>query len=128
MEEMKQKTHPIRVLIVDDIAETRENLRKCLSFELDIEVVGTASDGQEGIKLAKQCDPNIVLMDMHMPRMDGITATRKLLEEVPGARVIMLSVQGETDYLRRAMLAGAQGHLVKPVAGGNELYNAIRQA
>jgi hypothetical protein len=75
MEDMKQKTHPIRVLIVDDIAETRENLRKMLSFDLDIEVIGTAGNGLEGIELAKQHNPHIVLMDMNMPGMDGITAT-----------------------------------------------------
>jgi len=116
----------IRVLIVDDIAETRENLRKLLSFDSDIEVIGVAASGLEGIELAKQFKPHIVLMDINMPGMDGITATEKLLQEVPMAQVVMLSVQGETDYVRRAMLAGARDFLTKP-PGGDELMSTIRR-
>ena len=117
----------IRVLIVDDIGETRENLRKLLSFEPDMDVVGAAGSGPEGIELAKELEPHIVLMDINMPDMDGITATSKLLEQVPAAQVVMLSVQGETDYLRRAMLAGARDYLTKP-ASADELVNTIRRA
>jgi len=123
---MNQSSERIRILIIDDIAETRENLRKLLSFEPDIEVVGAAGSGAEGIELAKQYDPHIVLMDINMPGMDGITATRKLLEESPAAQVVMLSVQGETDYLRRAMLAGARDFLTKP-ASGDELMSTIHR-
>lgn len=122
---MEQKER-IRVLIVDDIAETRENLRKLLSFDSDIEVIGVAASGLEGIELAKQFKPHIVLMDINMPGMDGITATEKLLQEVPMAQVVMLSVQGETDYVRRAMLAGARDFLTKP-PGGDELMSTIRR-
>jgi len=124
--ERKKNNRTIRVLIVDDIAETRDHLRKLFSFYPDIEVVGTARDGREGIELAKQYDPHIVLMDINMSGMDGITATRKLREEVPEALVIMLSVQGETDYLRRAMLAGARDFLTKP-ASGDELVSSIHR-
>jgi len=116
----------IRVLIIDDVAETRENLRKLLSFDADIKVVGAAASGPEGIELAKQFQPHIVLMDINMPGMDGITATEVLLREVPTAQVVMLSVQGETDYLRRAMLAGARDYLTKPPSG-DELMNTIRR-
>lgn len=116
----------IRVLIVDDIAETRENLRKLLSFDTDIEVVGAASSGLEGIELVKQFQPHIVLMDINMPGMDGITATETILREVPTAQVVILSVQGETDYLRRAMLAGARDFLTKPPSG-DELMSTIRR-
>lgn len=116
----------IRVLIVDDIAETRENLRKLLSFEADIEVIGAAASGPEGIELAKQFQPHIVLMDINMPGMDGITATEAILQEVPTTQVVMLSVQGETDYLRRAMLAGARDFLTKPPSG-DELMSTIRR-
>jgi len=116
----------IRVLIVDDIAETRENLRKLLSFDAGIEVIGAAASGQEGIELAKEFEPHIVLMDINMPGMDGITATEAILQEVPATQVVMLSVQGETDYLRRAMLAGARDFLTKPPSG-DELMSTIRR-
>jgi len=116
----------IRLLIVDDIAETRENLRKLLSFDTGIEVVGAAASGQEGIELAKEFQPHIVLMDINMPDMDGIAATEAILREVPATQVVMLSVQGETDYLRRAMLAGARDFLTKPPSG-DELMSTIRR-
>jgi pilus assembly protein CpaE len=116
----------VRVLIVDDIAETRENLRKLLSFEPDIDVIGVAGSGSEGIELAEEIQPDVVLMDINMPGMDGITATEKLLREVPAAQVVVLSVQGETDYLRRAMLAGAREYLTKP-ASGDDLVNTIHR-
>lgn len=116
----------IRLLIVDDIAETRENLRKLLSFDTGIEVVGAASSGREGIALAKEFRPHIVLMDINMPDMDGIAATEAILREVPETQVVMLSVQGETDYLRRAMLAGARDFLTKPPSG-DELMSTIRR-
>ncbi len=116
----------IRVLIVDDIAETRENLRKLLSFDVGIEVVGAASSGREGVELAKEFKPHIVLMDINMPDMDGIAATEAIMKEVPATQVVMLSVQGETDYLRRAMLAGARDFLTKPPSG-DELMSTIRR-
>jgi pilus assembly protein CpaE len=116
----------VRVLIVDDIAETRENLRKLLSFEPDIDVVGVAGSGSEGIHLAKDIQPDVVLMDINMPGMDGITATERLLQQVPATQVVVLSVQGETDYLRRAMLAGAREYLTKP-ASADELVNTIHR-
>jgi len=116
----------IRVLITDDIAETRENLRKLLSFDPGIEVVGVAASGQEGINLAKEFKPHVILMDINMPDMDGITATEEIMKAVPTAQVVMLSVQGETDYLRRAMLAGARDFLTKPPSG-DELMSTIRR-
>ena len=84
----------IRVLIVDDIPETRENLKKLLFFEQDIDVVGTASSGREAIDLAAELKPHVILMDINMPDMDGIAATRAVVEKMPGAQVTMMSVQG----------------------------------
>ncbi len=123
---MDQTRERIRVLLVDDVAETRENLRKLLSFAADMEVVGAASSGAEAIELASQCQPHIVLMDINMPGMDGITATEAILQKVPTTQVIMLSVQGESDYLRRAMMAGARDFLTKPPSG-DELMSTIRR-
>jgi pilus assembly protein CpaE len=115
----------IRIIIVDDIAETRDNLEKLLFFEKDIEVVGKASSGREAIAMARQHQPDVVLMDINMPDMDGIAATEAMLSQVPTVQVIMMSVQGENDYLRRSMLAGAREFLIKPI-GADELYAAIR--
>ncbi len=116
----------IRVLIVDDIAETRENLRKLLSFAPDIEVVGTAATGEEGVQLARELLPHVVIMDINLPGMDGITATEQIAREVPTAQIVILSVQGETGYMRRAMAAGARDFLVKPPSG-DELMATIRR-
>jgi pilus assembly protein CpaE len=116
----------IRVLIVDDISETRDHLTKLLGFESDIEVVGAAASGAEALKLAAQLSPGVVLMDINMPDMDGITATERLSVEAPDAAVVMMSVQGEADYLRRSMLAGAREFLVKPFSS-DELTASIRQ-
>jgi pilus assembly protein CpaE len=116
----------IRVLIVDDFAETRENIRKLLQFEGDIEVVGMARNGREGIALAKETKPNVVLMDINMPDMDGIQATEIIAKEVSIAQIVIVSVQSDTDYLRRAMLAGARDFLSKPPPA-DELINTIRR-
>ena len=116
----------IRVLIVDDIPETRDHLTKLLGFETDIEVVGAAASGAQALALAAELSPGVVLMDINMPDMDGITATEKLSAAVPEASVVMMSVQGEADYLRRSMLAGAREFLVKPFSS-DELTASIRQ-
>jgi pilus assembly protein CpaE len=116
----------IRVLVVDDIPETRDHLTKLLGFETDIDVVGSASSGREAIEMAARIYPDVVLMDINMPDMDGITATEQLSSIAPGAAVVMMSVQGEADYLRRSMLAGAREFLVKPFSS-DELTASIRQ-
>lgn len=117
----------IRVLIVDDIAETRENVRKLLQFESDVDVTGTARSGKEGIQLAQELDPDVVLMDINMPDIDGISATEAIREKSPHIQVVILSVQGDPNYMRRAMLAGARDFLTKPPMG-DELISAIRRA
>ena len=116
----------IRVLIVDDIPETRDHLAKLLGFEPDIEVAGAASSGAEAIAQATKLLPDVILMDINMPDMDGIAATERLSAQVPSAAVVMMSVQGEADYLRRSMLAGAREFLVKPFSS-DELTASIRQ-
>jgi pilus assembly protein CpaE len=120
---MSDKT---RVLIVDDIAETRDHLSKLLGFEKDIEVVGAAASGAEALEMAARLLPDVVLMDINMPEMDGIAATELLTARVPSTSVVMMSVQGEADYLRRSMLAGAREFLVKPFSS-DELTASIRQ-
>ncbi len=116
----------VRVLIVDDVADTRENVRKLLQFEADIEVVGAARTGQEGIQLSQELDPDVVLMDINMPDIDGIAATEQIHDKSPHTQVVILSVQGDQNYMRRAMLAGARDFLTKPPMG-DELISAVRR-
>ncbi|MCK5645483.1 MAG: response regulator [Anaerolineales bacterium] len=115
----------IRLLIVDDHAETRDNIRKILQFEPDIVVVGSARTGQEAIQQAIETQPDVILMDINMPDMDGIKATELILEEVSFAQIVILSIQSEADYMRKAMLAGARYFLAKPPSG-DELITTIR--
>ena len=116
----------IRVLVVDDISETRDHLTKLLGFESDIDVIGSAASGREAIEMSLRLSPDVVLMDINMPEMDGIAATEQLSATAPGVAVVMMSVQGEADYLRRSMLAGAREFLVKPFSS-DELTASIRQ-
>ncbi len=116
----------VRVLIVDDVADTRENVRKLLQFESDIDVVGAARSGMEGIQLSQELDPDVVLMDINMPDMDGISATEAIRQKLPHTQVVILSVQGDQNYMRRAMLAGARDFLTKPPMG-DELVSAVRR-
>jgi pilus assembly protein CpaE len=117
----------IKVLIVDDIPDTRENLRKLLAFETDIQVVGVAGTGVQAVELASQLKPDVVLMDINMPDMDGITATKKISAANRSIAVVIMSVQSDSGYLRQAMHAGANDFLTKPISS-EELYTTIRRA
>lgn len=124
---MAGEEEKIRVLIVDDVAETRENIRKLLQFESDLEVIGAANSGRSGIEAANELRPDVVLMDINMPDMDGITATEAIRQRNPATQIVILSVQGDPNYMRRAMLAGARDFLTKPPIP-DELTAAIRRA
>src|SRR5271157_2545606 len=117
----------IRVLIVDDVAETRENVRKLLQFEPDLEVVSAARTGREAIQLCQKTNPKLFLMAINMPDMDGIAATEVIRQKMPFVQVVILSVQGDQNYMRRAMLVGARDFLTKPPMP-DELITAIRGA
>ncbi len=120
-------SNKFRVLIVDDVAETRENVRKLLQFEADVDVVGVARTGREAIDIAQDVEPDVILMDINMPDMDGIAATEAIRQKRPFVQVVILSVQSDQNYMRRAMLAGARDFLTKPPMG-DELISAIRRA
>ena len=115
------------VLIVDDQDETRKNIARLLQFENDINVVGTARTGMDAIKQTVSLDPDVVLMDINMPDMDGIEATERIQEQAPVSQIVILSVQGDTNYMRRAMLAGARDFITKPPKS-DELVTVIRRA
>ena len=117
----------IRVLIVDDVSETRENVKKLLQFEADVDVVGVARTGKEAIQVSQELNPDVVLMDINMPDMDGIAATEAIRAKQQAVQVVILSVQSDQNYMRRAMLAGARDFLTKPPMG-DELISAIRRA
>ncbi len=117
----------ISVLIVDDIPETRENIKKLLAFEeQEFKVVGSVGTGREAIKAAMETRPDIVIMDINMPDMDGIKATSEITKALPTTAVIMMSVQTDMDYMRKAMQSGARQFLGKPITP-DELYNTIRE-
>jgi pilus assembly protein CpaE len=116
----------IRIMIVDDVREGREGLARLLSFEPDMDVIGYASTGAEAIQQAKDLQPDVILMDINMPDMDGIQATELITKQVP-VSVVMISVQSDRDYMRRAMQVGAIDFLPKPPAA-DELYATIRNA
>lgn len=117
----------IRVMIVDDVSETRENVKKLLQFESDVDVVGVARTGKEAIQNSQELNPDVILMDINMPDMDGIAATEAIRSKQPAIQVVILSVQSDQNYMRRAMLAGARDFLTKPPMG-DELISAIRRA
>jgi NarL family two-component system response regulator LiaR len=117
----------IRVLVVDDHAVVRQGLRTFLSLQNGIEVVGEAADGREAIAAARRLRPDVVLMDLVMPRVDGLQAMRELRDHVPGARVIVLTSFLEDDRLLPAIRAGAAGYLLKNVEP-SELARAVRTA
>ncbi|MBO8169460.1 MAG: response regulator [Thermoanaerobacteraceae bacterium] len=117
---------PIRVVIVDDVEQTRQDISRLLYFEEDISVVGEAGTGEEAIEIVKHTKPDVVLMDINMPGMDGIRATEEITMRFPETKIIIISIQGEQEYLKKAMMAGAREYLIKPFSG-DEVASTIRQ-
>jgi DNA-binding NarL/FixJ family response regulator len=115
----------IRVLIADDQALVRDGFGMILDAQPDIDVVAEASDGREAIERARELRPDVVLMDIRMPEVDGIEATRRLLADDGGPRVLMLTTFDQNEYVYEAMKAGASGFLLKDVRR-EELVNAVR--
>jgi len=124
---MPAQPEKTKVLIVDDIAETRENIKRMLSFEQAIEVIGVARTGREAIEQATILKPDVIIMDINMPDMDGIQATTEVKRKMPFIQVVILSVQSDPSYMRRAMLSGARDFLTKPPMI-DELTEAIKRA
>jgi DNA-binding NarL/FixJ family response regulator len=115
----------VRVLLADDQALVRAGFRMILEAQDDLEVVGEAADGEQALELAAQSCPDVVLMDIRMPRLDGLEATRRLVRDQPSARVLVLTTFDLDDYVYEALQAGASGFLLKDV-GRDELVHAVR--
>ena len=115
----------IRVLLVDDHTILREGLRSLLSLQEDIQVVGEAGDGQTALNLIAQLKPDIVVMDIAMPGMDGLEATRRIKKDFPETRVLILTQHDNREYVFSLLQAGAVGYILKK-SGGAEVINAIR--
>ena len=115
---------PVRVLIADDQKVVRDGLAMLLGLLDGIEVVGTAIDGADALRQAADADPDVVLMDLNMPTVDGVEATRRLVESGSRARVVVLTTYADDDWVFRALQAGARGFLTKD-AGAEEIQQAI---
>jgi DNA-binding NarL/FixJ family response regulator len=127
--EASREATPARVahlLIADDHALVREGLRTMLSGEDGIEVIAEAKDGQQALTLCRELEPDLVLMDVRMPVMDGLEATRKIKQEMPKTSVMMVTMHENADYLFEAVKAGAAGYVLKD-ASGDRLLNAVKR-
>jgi DNA-binding NarL/FixJ family response regulator len=118
-------TEPIRILLVDDQRLMREGLRILLELEPDLKVVGEAKDGQTALEAYADLQPDVVLMDVRMPGMDGVEATWRLCDRWPQARVVILTTFDDDEYVFEGLRAGARGYLLKDVSG-HDLAEAVR--
>jgi DNA-binding NarL/FixJ family response regulator len=116
----------ITILIAEDHTIVREAFRRMLELEADLEVVGEAQDGRQAVELAKKLQPDVVLMDITMPLLNGLEATRQVIKALPATRVLMLSAHGDYAYVANAVDAGATGFLLKQTSA-HELCRAIRE-
>ncbi|MEW5990404.1 MAG: response regulator transcription factor [Chloroflexota bacterium] len=115
----------VRVLLAEDHAVVREGTRQILDADPAIDVIGEAADGAEVVAMAARLRPDVVLLDLHMPVINGIEATRRMIADAPDARILVLSAYDEEDYVEAALDAGARGYLLKS-AHGHEVVTAIR--
>lgn len=125
-EQRGARTGPARVLLVDDHDLVRDGYQRMLAREPDLEVVGEASNGREAVELCRRLRPDLVLMDVSMPEMNGLTATRQIKREHPNIGVLMLTMHENSDYLLEALDAGAAGYVLKDTPA-ERLLNAVRR-
>ncbi len=117
----------IRVLIVDDHGVFRNGLKAVINHQADMEVVGEAEDGEKAVALTRELQPDIILMDVKMPVMDGAEATRRILSEMPGMKILALSIYADEEFIAGMVRAGALGYILKG-CDSEELSETIRRA
>lgn len=122
---MTSTTPRIKLVIADDMDELRSNVRRMLNNQDNIRIIGEARNGQETIDLVKELQPHVVLMDINMPEIDGLKATEILAKDYPNVQTVIMSIQSEQEYFRRAMKAGAKDYLVKPFST-NDLVDTVQ--
>lgn len=115
----------INVLLVDDHGVLRDGVQRLLEANVDINVIGAADDGLEAVEQAAKLQPDIVVMDITMPEMNGLEATRRILDRTPATGIVILSMHSSTEMVREAFAAGARGYVLKESAGG-EVVRAVR--
>jgi two-component system NarL family response regulator len=117
-------TPPINVLLVDDHPMVRDGVMSCLAFYADVNVVGTANDGLEAIQLASELHPDVIMMDISMPALNGIDATEAIMDSAPDAKILIFSMHDNAEYITNAVQAGAAGYILKNT-DADEVYTAI---
>ncbi|MFD3582952.1 response regulator [Streptomyces sp. NPDC058683] len=125
MTETEAEKKPARVVVADDQTVVREGIVMLLGLLPGVEVVGAAGDGEEAVRLVAELAPDVVLMDLRMPRCDGVEATRRIRSEYPGTQVVVLTTFADDESLFPALRAGARGYLTKD-AGGDEIVRAVQ--
>ncbi|GAA2511672.1 MULTISPECIES: response regulator transcription factor [Actinomycetes] len=124
MTEPEVEKKPARVVVADDQTVVREGIVMLLGLLPGVEVIGAAGDGEEAVRLVGELAPDVVLMDLRMPRCDGVEATRRIREQYPGTQVVVLTTYADDESLFPALRAGARGYLTKD-AGGEEIVRAV---
>lgn len=119
-------SHAIKVLLVDDHPMVRDGIMSCLAFYDDVEVIGTANNGKEAISLINQLTPDVIMMDISMPDLNGIDATEQILEISPQSKILIFSMHDNAEYITNAVQAGASGYILKNT-DAEEVYQAITQ-
>jgi two-component system NarL family response regulator len=117
-------SQPINVLLVDDHPMVRDGVMSCLAFYEDVNVVGTAKDGLEAIAMAEQLVPDVIMMDISMPALNGIDATEAIMDSAPAAKILIFSMHDNAEYITNAVQAGASGYILKNT-DAEEVYEAI---
>ena len=123
----EEQNRPVRVLVVDDQQLMREGLASLLSIQPGIEIVGAAANGREAVEQAQRLSPDIILMDVRMPVMDGVTATQQVRQQLPSCQVLMLTTFDDDEYVFKALAAGASGYLLKDIPA-ESLAKAVQLA
>ncbi|MBO8164274.1 MAG: response regulator transcription factor [Brevibacillus sp.] len=122
---MENHVAGISIVLIDDHKLFREGIKRILEMEPDMRVVGEGADGEDAVRLAEQCSPDVILMDINMPNVNGVSATESVMEASPRSRIIILSIHDDEGYVYRTLRSGASGYLLKEMEA-DDLVEAVR--